>query len=296
MVLTAFRTVAMLTLLTGFVYSPCATAQIGLPPPPRVVLPPNAGRGGNDPNGKVPSELPENLRKRRDLRKEEELANQPKPPTPSEKQEQALKEEAVKPRPFNFMAAVDFLYPQISTSGDRKEYTTDMTPHHYALFRLGESENGSQSQAGANMWIGYRIAPFSGSGKAAGQVGRYGFTYFGPMIALGKFSPGAKSVGQTEEGSGEEEEHGASDLSRNGIMLGTGLSMLSKNGVTDPGVEEPFDDFASKPVEFDSPGLFVQVQYIHILYGAVGIDYVVGAQLGKEKTFTWAGIGVSGFH
>lgn len=273
-----------------------AAAQIGLPSPPRPVLAPNM-RGGSAPTLESPNvEIPEALRKRRDQRKQDEIASQPKPPTPMERQQEALKEEAVKPRPFNFLAAIDFVLPQITTSGDRKDYTSDLTAHHYGLFRLGAAENEGANTGGTSAWIGYRIAPFSGSGKGGGSTGRYGFTYFGPMVALGKFSPGARSIGQQQEVAEEQGESSQEDLSRQGLMVGAGLSAMSQNGAMDPGKEEPFEDFDSKPVVFDSPGLFVQLQFIHVLHGAIGINYVVGAQLGKEKTFTWGGIGVSAFH
>lgn len=279
------------------VLSNAIQAQIGLPPPPRPILPPNAERHRQPRTDEDrASEMPDALRQRRDQRLEEQKAVEPKPPTPSEIKEQALKEEAIKSRPFNFMAAVDFIFPQVSVSGGRKNYTADMTAHHYGLFRLGPSEESSPPESETNIWIGYRIAPFSGSGQAGSSAGRYGFTYFGPMIALGKFSPGARSVGQSTEGSEEDGEHGLQSLSREGIMLATGISGLSKNGTTDPGAEDPFEDFQSKPMVFESPGIFVQLQYIHVMYGALGIDYVVGAQLGKGKTFMWGGLGVSAFH
>ena len=235
--------------------------------------------------------MPEALRKRREQRLLEEKAMAPKVPTAMEKQEEALKEEGAKPRPFNFMAAIDFVYPKITVSGDRKDYTADPTAHHYGLFRF----SGEGNDGGATAWIGYRIASFSGSGAHEGTYGRYGFTYIGPMIAVGKFSSGARSVGQTDSDS-DEDSSGDELGSRHGLMLGVGMSARVSNGTTANATEDPPDDLRSQSGVFDSPGLNAQLEYIHVLYGAVGINYVAGAQIGKGKNFYWAGIGVSGFH
>ena len=271
---------------------PALQAQISLPAPPTPILPPGQPRGPRArPSGDRDSHMPEALRKRREQRQLEEKALAPKEPTAMEKQKEQLKEESAKPRPFNFMAAIDFVYPKITVSGDRKDYTADPTAHHYGLFRF----SGGANDGGATAWIGYRIASFSGSGAHEGTYGRYGFTYIGPMIAVGKFSSGVRSVGQTDSDS-DEDSSGDELGSRHGLLLGVGLSTLVSNGSTANDADDPPDDLRSQSGAFDSPGLNAQLEYIHVLYGAVGVNYVAGVQLGKGKSFYWAGIGVSGFH
>jgi hypothetical protein len=210
---------------------------------------------------------------------------------PEEKRDLELYKAALEVREMNFMMQVSLVLPYVKVSGARKNYTADLTSHFHLFFR------GSKlaSTTDTNMWWGLRTAMFSGTGIYKNIPGRYGFTYFGPMIGLGKIAPGERSSG-FDPARGDRLENQVFP-SRQGWFWMFGIAAVSRTSKIEP-TEKPIDqDFdRSGGVKFDKPGLWTEFTFATVHFGAVGVNVSLGAQLAQGKTYTYAGLGAAGWN
>ncbi len=219
----------------------------------------------------------DDLEKKRAESDRRDQGQAPKALTPDEKRALALEQEAVKPRPRRFLAEVSLLLGTAATNGDKSGYTVDPTSHFDAFTRRSEA---------ARFWYGLRIAPFAGTGYYKGKPGTYGLTFFGPMIGVGKIDP-------LPPGRGDGTVAAVS-----GWLVTGGLAALAKSGRTETAEKNVRgSDFSTrKGAMIDGTGLWMEARYLKVLYGALGVDTVVGVQTGRQRQLFYAGIGAGAYY
>ncbi|MFK7871896.1 MAG: hypothetical protein AB8C84_01825 [Oligoflexales bacterium] len=258
----------ILMYLGSYILTPISKGaeSIQFPPTPRPTLPP-------PPESNIFSKDLDRMRKRRLNR--EEMENYV---DWGAKITEELKIEAEKIRDMEFMTQISLLYPFIFTTGKRENYNVDLTSHIMSLYKISNNSNPYQE----HFWVGVRIAPFAGYGVQDSAPGRYGLYFFGPAIAWGK-------VGELIRKK--------NDLpTREGSLFSVGLSPAFTSGQKDGATEENPSDFLNqKAPTIDIPALWFEYSDLTVHYGGLGFHWVLGAQIGSEKTFAWFGIATSGW-
>lgn len=244
--------------------------QISLPPPPTAVPPPAI------PEDKDPAIL---RRKEKAAAKEEAAKSQRKALVEKAEVERevAAKEELSKPRPLYGFIEISMHYPKILTSGERKDYVGNVTNHVNFWSRLKYDTPADETQ----VWAGFRLAPFGGTGVQGSDKGRFAMTYFGPSLGFGK-------VGVVSDSTSDSP-------SRNGWLIGAGVAAVSILGHPDEIYRSTSTDFKSTPVGFDSPGGWIEGRFMHVFHGAISGNLIIGSQLGNGKNFIYSGFGLGGW-
>ncbi|MCX6127171.1 MAG: hypothetical protein NTV34_20810, partial [Proteobacteria bacterium] len=241
-----------------------------LPPPPAAAVPP-AIPADQDPAIRRQDERAVQ-RHSEEKKKLEELSSA----TENAKIEKE-REEVMKPRPFYGFIELSMLNPKVLTTGNRTSYSADITTHVNVLGRLKPDRPVDETQ----MWLGFRLAPFAGSGAQRKQRGRFSLTYFGPAVGVG-------SIGKPSDAHSESTR-------RHGFLLSAGIAAVSRlqepTELSDPGRS----DFQSTPYALDSPGVWSEVRSIHTFHGALSYNLVAGAQLAEGKTILYLGAGIAGW-
>ena len=224
------------------------------------------------------------IRKRNNRNRREYV--KPNPEKEAKEEKISRQEEAYAPRDRWMMMELSLIAPTMRVQGQREKYTSELTTHFQVFFRKG----GKESDNKKGLWYGARLAPFSGTGIYQDVPGNYGFIYFGPILGYGLLEglPERKKILQ---------ETKSSEISLpvlKGWIFSGGLAIQSRMGTTDP-ADEVDDEFDTKPIAFDSPGLWFEYRLLRVYYGALGMNYVFGLQQGKEKTFVWLGLGMAGW-
>lgn len=288
--------------------SKSSASRILLPPPPVKVLPPSGDIEETDEE----HPLDRSIREKREERAEREEKLNPPPPDPSEKRDQKLMEETFKPRNLKYFMDMMVVYPHVLTKGNRKNYQLEPTVHTKFFLRHSLDIPIDKWQ----LWYGARFAAFSGSGIYNGVPGRFGFFYFGPMLAFGKIESmetlrvksisdqpkAANSEDQRKAGSrlveDEEEEKTSDDgfPSRDGWFVAGGVAAQNRVGYPANSEKTVDDDLNTKSIAFDSPGVWIEANYVRIYFGALSFNVSLGAQAGKGKTFLWLGLGGAGWY
>lgn len=202
---------------------------------------------------------------------------------------------ALDPHPMKFWLDVSLIQPIVITRGDRSNYTADVTSHVLGNFRINPDKPTNIPQ----LWTGFRLAPFAGSGTYKNSTGRYGFLYFGPMIGLGSFDLAlapSESPFESKTAGGSDKAAKPKVNVRTGWIVNGGLALQSRIGRLDATVEDPGDDFDTKKLAFDIPGLWAEARYFRLYYNALSFSGIAGAQAGKGKYFFWIGIGAGGIY
>ena len=203
-----------------------------------------------------------------------------------------LIKESKKPHPMAFHISAIPVVPVLTTNSDRKDYQAEPTTIFHLQFRF----NSEPLEKSKNFWMGFRLAPFSGTGVYKGSAGRFGFLYYGPMFGVGSFNPLSKpKPGQEklpERADGKAIKIEKADYSRSGYFWTSGIAAQWRSSVRDEGAGLPEDDFNNLGTTFDSPGLWSEFHYITSKYDLYSINYLIGVQLGKGKTFVYLGAGV----
>jgi hypothetical protein len=152
-------------------------------------------------------------------------------------------------------------------------------------------KDGKAKDGRIGLWYGARVAPFVGGGFYKDKPGNYGLTYFGPMIGVGKIDPVPEDEGQARASSAD----GEIDIpSASGWVVTAGIAAVTRAGKnSDPTNKGSDNDFETKGTTFDAPGAWLEARYLHILYGAIGLDGIAGVQTGRGKLFVYGGIGVA---
>ena len=245
-----------------------------------MIMPPDGPRYQKNPARVDPNKDYQKLRRRRQLRDAKDNRRR----TLKKSLTERLDEVSRDPGPMRFIASAVILLPYLVTgSNNRKNYYAD--PSAMIQFYLKPSEY--EAFDNTELWTGFRLASFSGAGRQGGVSGDFGFLYFGPMLGLGKVSPPVLSVGVDEKAGSKEK---LSNYDRSGFFWMSGLALVSRASKVEKGREKP-EDFNSKEVDFDSPGLWTEVSYGDIRYSRIGLTYTFGVQVGKGKIFTYFGFG-----
>lgn len=209
---------------------------------------------------------------------------------------QKLVKEATKPRNLNFGLQISLLYPHATVSSPRSDYLAEITSHFLMFYR---TEKKLSEDLDIRWLLGFRMASFAGSGIEDGIPGRFGFTYVGPILGIGRIGPPSEEEGAKDPAVTSEELAGRVFFPvRQGWHVLTGISWLSRVGSHDPSVDDVVGkDFvtSTKPVR-DGSGLWIEASYFRIYYGAIGVNLIAGIQMGEGKRFEWVGIGMTGWY
>ena len=245
-------------------------AQISLPQPPAAAIPPA-----------IPADQDPAMRRQRERAAQRQSEEEKKIEELSSATETAKiekeREDLKKPRPFYGFVELSMLYPKVLTTGNRTNYRADMTTHVNVLGRLKPDQPVDETQ----MWLGFRLAPFGGSGAQKNQKGRFSLTYFGPAVGVG-------SIGKPGDPFSESPR-------RHGFLLSAGIAAVSRlqepTELSDPGRT----DFQATPYAMDSPGVWSEIRSIHTFYGSLSYNLVAGTQLAEGKTLLYLGAGFAGW-
>ena len=253
-----------------------APAQILLPPPPKPAIPPGRTRpvpGASDWD-----------KHREELKELEEPE-----PTPTQNRDEELRVENEKPRDMRVMLQLTLVAPWILTGERRHRYTSDLTSHFKAYYRL----SSSPPENSGYWWTGFRLAPFAGTGTHGFTTGNYGFTYFGPAIGFGKIS---KVISEKDRAAaGVASSIVPPSPNRQTWMVMGGVAMQNRVARVEDPTDKPEEDFDSKPIAYDAPGTWIEASWGTIRWGAVSTETVTGVQIGAGKTFVWLGVGIAGW-
>lgn len=159
--------------------------------------------------------------------------------------------------------------------GPREGYNIDPPVFARAFWLISENKDKDSLK----LWIGMRAAFISGWGSYEKIPGRFGFAYYGPMIALGKFNP-----------VNPESLDGKTTVvpARTGYMVLMGIAALSQFGDVGKSVEITKKDFENAN-GFDSPGIWVEFQYSWLHFKSIEISAFGGIQTGQQKMFIYIG-------
>ena len=193
-------------------------------------------------------------------------------------------EEILKDKPLLMHMAASLVLPKITTTGNqRKNYTAEPTAHVHLYLRPSDSKLTENIQ----VWTGFRLAPFAGSATYQKKSGRYGFTYFGPMLGVGHLTDAPKSVSKEVY----ESKDGLNAFHRTGYFVMGGVAAQSRESGLDKGVDPPAKELNTKGAAYDAPGLWFEYTVVSMDYNAVSYNYTVGAQTGEAKAFIYVGFG-----
>ena len=180
--------------------------------------------------------------------------------------------------------AASLVVPHVITSGnERKNYTVEPTAHVHLYVRPSTAKLDENIQ----FWTGFRLAPFYGAATYQNISGRYGFSYFGPMLGMGALTSAPRSVSKELSESGE----GPGAFHRYGFFFMGGIAAQSREAVLDRGVRRPTKELNTKGVSYDAPGLWIEYTVVSMDYNAISYNYTLGAQTGEAKVFVYLGIG-----
>ncbi|NRA44935.1 MAG: hypothetical protein HRU09_08275 [Oligoflexales bacterium] len=260
--------------------------RIILLPEPKHATPPTPDPGQSD----------KDLQKLRERRKKREGGSLSYFDFFQHKRDKKLAKAAGKQGPYGFLMQTTLVLPALSARGPRSNYTSELSTHISALFRLSPEEDPFTQQ----FWWGLRLAPFAGTGTYKETAGRFNFLYFGPSFGIGNLSRESDDPDDSDESkkSGSSKRPKKKKIPEtNAWFLMGGIAAHSRIVEVDP-----TDDIADKEmntinsVQLDGPGLWVEFTYANIYFGSLGIHYVAGVQLGEEKMFFWIGAGAGGWY
>ena len=226
---------------------------------------------------------------RREERKSKEQGKTELPGERLKKKEEKSKnvkivDEILADKPIVMQLAASLVVPSITTYGtQRKNYTAEPTAHVHLYLRPG----GSKLNENIQLWTGFRVAPFGGSATYKNVSGRYGFTYFGPMIGMGSLSGAPRSISKELS----ESADGPGAFHRTGFFFMGGIAAQSREAGLDKGVNPPAGELNKKGVAYDAPGLWLEYSIVSMDYNALSYNYTVGVQTGEAKVFVYVGIG-----
>ena len=192
--------------------------------------------------------------------------------------DQKLEDVSSEPGPMRFMSAASLVLPIVATSGNkRKNYNAELSGFFHCYIDPSEQEDFDKYK----IWTGFRIAPISGTGIYENTSGRFGFTYFGPMVGIGKVSPAFFKTDKKEQA---PEDKRPVNYDRDAFFIMGGVSALAKSGFVEKGRNRP-DDFNNTGISLDTPGAFVEFTYAQISYSKLSQNFLSGVQIGRGKIF-----------
>lgn len=238
---------------------------------------------------KTPAEeIDRDLYRKRQNRKKREPKKPPLLESATEERDRSLQQEAAQPRSLRLAFQVNLVLPFISTSGNREHYTADLTSHFHVFYRNTAKAEPNKYQ----LYWGFRIAPFSGSGIHEGIPGRYGLTYFGPSVGIGNFfSLNLRNNRSSIRG-------GSHSFPKKKIWFAmAGIAVRNQLGSTEhAGIDESNDFKTKKGSQLEASGFWFELSHHTIHFGALGVSYSFGIQTAHEKNFAWISIGSSAWN
>lgn len=278
--------------------SPAVFAEARTPaPPPTTIEDPGIPRRTatppppSDPNR--PDGFDEILQRRKDRQQEAVKADEKNRPSnlTLDKTVKELQKELEKPKPLRYFASLMLSVPKIQTQGrDRRDYFTEKSVLFHWFARLGSDPDFGKTQA----WTGFRIAPFTGEGVYKNVAGRYGFTFFGPMIGVGNFSSVREA--STADDSASAHRAAADDYTppgkwRSGWMWMSGIALAHREIDTGEHGTHPKSEFQNGGLYLDGLGLWTEVSYAAVLLQTFSVQALAGVQLAEQKTFVYGAMG-----
>ena len=277
---------AMIIGAAASILAPLAIAQIALPSNPNQV--------------RVPVSNPDDeFQRQLDKKKHSRSKRNKKIEKPKEdaivKRDRKLLEESLEKRPIKMHLTAGVVYPYAFVKGQRREYVFDPSIYIKAFFRWKNEPNTLPFQ----IWYGFRYISINGTGIYENIPGRFGFSYYGPMIGVGSVDPapassGKDSVKKLKEGKKKSVE--SIFKIRSGAFFVAGLAMHSRFTKINRGTETPGEDFNEVAIGLDPPGIWGEASYSWIHFGSLAINFMSGVQMGAGKTFVYFGGGIGGYH
>ena len=183
------------------------------------------------------------------------------------------------------------MIPYTNTQGNlRDDYQIDPGLLFNMNYRLG---NGSPYEE-KSLWVGFRIAPFSGSGTYSNQNGKMSFLYWGPSFSIStinvpnKYQSDSKDSSKAKAKTRRKGQLSVQDFWR----WSFGISALSRYSTISEDGTEGQGELASSALEFDLPGLWTEFKYGRIFARSISIDASLGTQTGESKVFAYAAVGM----
>jgi hypothetical protein len=198
-----------------------------------------------------------------------------------------LVEESLKTPSPRFNLSATLAAPRITTTGNkRKNYTAEPT----VIVHWAVAPNEPKKESKFEFWTGLRYAPFCGAASYKSTAGRYCYSYFGPMVGMGRLSEVPKSSDEKAQQSVES----AQEFHRHGLFWLSGIAAVNRMSHLPEGVKSPGDDLStSKSIAFDLPGIWSEISYVSMDYNAISSNYLLGVQVGNGKVYVYAGIGLA---
>ncbi len=254
-------------------------APIELPDPPTSDVPPPFD---------FTKENNRTLEKKQTERTKREEKFKPPEKDPTNERNKKLLNEMIEPRPDVAILTTSIVYPLAFVSGPRAEYVFEPATVFNAYMRMSNEKNDGR----IFIWTGIRLASFAGTGIYKNVAGRFGFSYFGPMIGVGKIEPAPASLPSDVDKPGT---NAGSFLSpRYGAFFAMGVSGTSQAAELSGNREEPGGDLEEKPFGYEAPGVWMEGLFTTIHFGAVVASGLVGVHAADGKNLVYFGGGIGG--
>jgi len=235
--------------------------------------------------------IQENLKKSKNRKSQErslrEEPFQPKSPSWKQQLRKQIQDEHEDPRNRTYLLELSLTVPLTVTKGDKSGYGQNPAHGFHLYWRRG----GSHSDGRSGLFVGWRMAAFSGTGFYRKEPGSFGLLYLGPSIGWG-------SLNRPYEDSGRSHPRSlsAEDTNRSGYLWALGLSAAHSQGNSETTPEsERKNDFTSRRLAFDSPGLWAEGRFFYSYVRNLSVSPLIGFQWGTEKIIIYAGVGFGGW-
>jgi len=228
------------------------------------------------------------LEKKQEERGKREEKFKPPEKEPTIERNKKLLNEMIAPRPDRAVLTTSIVYPLSFVSGPRSEYVFEPSTVFNAYWRLSDDKNDGRMF----IWTGFRLASFAGTGIYKNVAGRFGFSYFGPMIGVGKIEPAPASLPSDAEKPGTNP--GSFLAPRYGAFFAMGVSGTSQSAELSGNRDEPGGDLEEKPFGYEAPGAWMEGLFTTIHFGAVVVNALVGVHVAEGKNLVYFGAGIGG--
>lgn len=257
-----------------------------LAPPPPAPIP--RLRRNSDQDAYNDQGLDDDLEELRAKRRAREAKDAPAELPWRESLRKKLLAETQKPLPRVMMLEVSLLSGTVRSKGRARDYTFNPTSHFNVYLRPIPKPLTQKT----TFWMGLRVAAFSGVGYYQNQPGRYGLTYVGPIIAMGKLHP---KKGKSEKDSSKEP---LIESDGRGWLLSLGLAALARIGQSEnPHPESTENDFTtSRKIIYDPAAVWLEGRYVTVMFGGLGVNYIIGVQNAQARALVYLGVGFAGWH
>ena len=188
--------------------------------PPRYAPPP---RAPDDP--KESQETFKKVKNRKSLeRARREQPFRPQPHPWHQKIRENLQEDLNHGRERDYLIELSFTAPYTLTTGAKSGYSQNPSQLFEFYWRRGDSK----SDGNFGLFLGMRLAAFSGNGFYRKEPGSFGLLYFGPALGFGRLNQGEQYSGRNST----QQEDSMLDPSE-GFLWSFGISATHRQGNSD---------------------------------------------------------------